>query len=819
MVKREPLQQHSRKNYQKFKSIRVQCSHDVHIGACAAVLSVPLPNTTSGLPMKSHFFSGLKQLLSVILLSSSLFVSVFAVEPFDIQDIRLEGLQRVEPGNVLATLPFKVGESYSDDKGTLAIRNLFALGLFKDVRIELKGNVVIVVVEERPLISAVNFVGIKEFDKDTLKKALKDIGLSEGRPFDKALSDRAEQELKRQYINKSLYGAEVVTTVAPAERNKVNLNFTVIEGEVSKIKEFKIVGNKAFDQSTIKDQLDLSEPNYMSWYTKSDRYSQAKLNADLENIRSFYLSRGYLEFRVDSTQVAISPNKQDINITINITEGAQFVVSSVELEGYYLGRDNEFKSLISIKPGRTYNITDIVETTKAFSEYFGNFGFAFARIEPRSEIDRQTNRVKIILQADPSRRAYVRRINISGNDRTKDEIIRREFRQMESAWYDGDKIRKSRDRIDRLGYFTEVTVDTQEVPGTPDQIDINLKVAEKPTGALQLGAGFSSSERFFLSFGISQDNFFGTGNSVGIQVNTSKYNKLYQINTTDPYFTEDGVSRTLNFYDRNLRPYAATTDYYNIYSTGLGVSFGVPIAEVDTVHIGIAYDKTSVSNGSGIPVAYTASGYVGKDVTSVPITVGWARDSRDSMLAPNKGKLIRLNSELGAFGDLHYYKNSGQYQQYWPLTRKYTLAVNAELGIGGGYNGEDFPVFKNYYAGGLGSVRGFLQNSLQTDTTYSRFGGEYSTGGAKKILLNTEFLMPFPGVGTDKTLRLFTFVDVGNVYTDQEAIDVAQLRSSAGLGLSWISPVGPLRFAFAKPIKKFDNDRMQTFQFQIGTAF
>ena len=782
------------------------------------VLSDQLPNTTSGLPMKSHFFSGFKQFISVLLVSVCMLQSALAVEPFEIKDIRLEGLQRVEPGNVLATLPFKVGESYSDDKGTLAIRNLFALGLFKDVRIELKGNVVIVVVEERPLISSVNFVGIKEFDKDTLKKALKDIGLAEGRPFDKALSDRAEQELKRQYINKSLYGAEVVTTVAPAERNKVNLNFTVIEGEVSKIKEFKIVGNKAFDQSTIKDQLDLSEPNYMSWYTKSDRYSQAKLNADLENIRSFYLSRGYLEFRIDSTQVAISPNKQDINITINITEGSQFVVSSVELDGYYLGRDNEFKSLITVKPGRTYNITDIVETTKAFSDYFGNFGFAFARIEPRSEIDRQTNQVKIILQADPSRRAYVRRINISGNDRTKDEIIRREFRQMESAWYDGDKIRNSRDRIDRLGYFTEVTVDTQEVPGTPDQIDINLKVAEKPTGALQLGAGFSSSEKFFFSFGISQDNFFGTGNSVGIQVNTSKYNKVYQISTTDPYFTEDGVSRTLNFYDRNSRPYAASSTYYNIYSTGLGVSFGVPIAEIDTVLIGIAYDSTSISNGTGLPTAYANSGYVGSDVTSVPITVGWARDSRDSMLAPNKGKLIRLNSELGAFGDLHYYKNSGQYQQYWPLTRKYTLAVNAELGLGGGYKGKNFPIFKNYYSGGLGSVRGFMQNSLQTDNTYSLYQ-QYSTGGAKKILLNTEFLMPFPGVGTDKTLRLFTFVDIGNVYTDEESIDIAQLRSSAGMGLSWISPVGPLRFAFAKPIKKFDNDRIQTFQFQIGTAF
>ncbi|MEY4253977.1 MAG: hypothetical protein RLZZ566_1447 [Pseudomonadota bacterium] len=767
--------------------------------------------------MKSKFFLKLFSCCQALVVTVFLSQAALAVEPFVVKDIRMEGLQRVEPGNVLATLPFKVGENYSDDKATLAIRNLFALGLFKDVRIEVKDDVVTVVVEERPLISAINFTGIKEFDKDTLKKALKDIGLSEGRPFDKALSDRAEQELKRQYINRSLYGAEIVTTVAPAERNKVNLNFTVIEGDVSKIKEYKIVGNKAFDLAAIKDQLDLSEPNYMSWYTKSDRYSQAKLNADLENLRSFYLSRGYLEFRVESTQVAISPNKQDITITINIFEGARFVVSEVALEGFYLGRDNEFKSLVTIKPGLAYNVTDVVETSKAFSDYFGNFGFAFARVEQRTEIDRQTSQVKIILQADPSRRAYVRRINIAGNERTRDEIIRREFRQMESSWYDGQRIRASRDRVDRLGFFTEVSIDTQEVPDNPDQVDINLKVTEKPTNSLSLGVGFSSSENAFLSFGLNQDNFFGTGNSVGVQINTSQYNKIYSVQTTDPYFTDDGVSRTFNFFSKNSRPYSTSTNYYNINSSGIGLSFGVPIAETDTIFIGAAYDSTTISSGSNLPNAYTS--YADDPITSVPLTVGWARDSRDSMLAPNKGKLMRVNSELGLMGDTRYYKNSGQYQQYWPLGRKYTFALNAELGLGGSFAGRDYPVFKNFYSGGLGSVRGFQQNSLQTDTTYTRYDGDYSTGGSKKILLNTEFLMPFPGVGTDKTLRLYTFLDVGNIYTADESIDLGQLRSSTGVGLSWISPVGPLRLAVAKPLKKFDDDRIQSFQFQIGTSF
>ena len=766
--------------------------------------------------MNSNLSFVVLKYIFVLLISLCLWPAAKAVEPFQIKDIRIEGLQRIEPGTVLATVPFRVGENYSDEKGTLAIRNLFALGLFKDVRIEVSAGIVIVIVEERPIIGAVDFVGIKEFDKDTLRKALKDIGLSEGRSYDKALTDRAEQELKRQYINKSLYGAEVVTTVTPSDRNRVNLNFTVVEGDVARIKSLRIVGTKAFDESTLKDQMDLSEPNYMAWYTKSDRYAQAKLNADLESIKSYYLSRGYLEFRVDSTQVAISANKQDISITINVTEGNSFVVSRIMLEGYYLGRDSEFKSLISIKPGQPYNQSDVVQTIKAFSDYFGNFGFAFARVEPRTEVDRATNQVQVVLQADPSRRAYVRRINISGNDRTKDDIIRREFRQMESSWYDGERIRLSRDRVDRLGYFTEVAIDTQEVPGSPDQVDINLKVAEKPTGSLQLGAGFSSAEKLFLSFGISQDNFFGTGNALGIQVNTSKYNRVLNVSTTDPYFTVDGVSRTLNVYSRSSKPYLVDSGNYSLATSGAGVTFGIPFAEIDTVFVSANFEQTHITTGANMPNAYTT--YIkefGATSQSIPLSVGWARDSRDSVLAPSKGRLVRLNGEVGV-GDLRYYRNNAQFQEFFPLGKKYTLAVNAEVGYGDGLNGKNFPVFKNYYAGGLGSVRGFQQGSLGPQDAGCTSTVWCPIGGSKKVLLNTEFYVPFPGVGNDRTLRLYSFVDVGNVF---DTIELDEMRSSFGLGLSWISPVGPLRFAVAKPIRKFEGDRMQSFQFQIGTSF
>ena len=350
--------------------------------------------------------------------------SAWALEPFKVRDIRVEGLQRVEPGTVFASLPLRVGDEYSDDKGSAAIRALFGLGLFTDVRLEASGDVLVVVVQERPTVADVEFAGAREFDKETLKNVMRDIGLTDGRPYDKALTDRAEQELKRQYLNKSFYAAEVVTTVTPVERNRVNLTFTVTEGDTARIKDIHIVGNKAFSESTLKGLFDQDTGGWLSWYTKSDRYARSKLNADLETLRSYYLQRGYLEFRIDSTQVALTPDKQDISITVNVTEGERFVVSSVKLEGNYLDRDDEFKSLVAIRAGEPYNADQVAETTKAFSDHFGNFGFAFARIEAVPEIDREKDQVALVLTSDPQRRAYVRRISVAGNDRTREVMVR-----------------------------------------------------------------------------------------------------------------------------------------------------------------------------------------------------------------------------------------------------------------------------------------------------------------------------------------------------------------------------------------------------------
>jgi outer membrane protein insertion porin family len=760
------------------------------------------------------------QLNSLAAVVSLAFVaqSAWAVTPFTVRDIRIEGLQRVEPGTVFVSMPVRVGDTYNDDKGSAAIRALFGLGLFKDVRIDVSGDVLVVVVEERPTVANVEFVGTKEFDKEVLTKSLRDIGLADGRPFDKAQLDRAEQELKRQYINRSLYAAEVVTTVTPIERNRVNLTFNVIEGEPATISEIRIVGNKVFEEPALRKLFDLDTGGWMSWYTKSNRYSRAKLNADIETLRSYYLTRGYLEFKVESTQVAILPNKTDIGITINITEGERFVVSSVKLAGNYLGKEDEFKSMVVIRPGEAFNTDEVTKTTKAFTDYFGNFGYAFARVDAKPEIDRVNNRVALVLQANPSRRAYVRNINVAGNTRTRDVVVRREFRQLEASWYDGDKIRLSRDRVDRLGYFGDVGIETQEVPGSPDQVDLTINVTEKPTGSLSLGAGFSSGDGLGLSFGLKQENAFGSGNSLGIQVNTSKINRVVVLNTTDPYFTEDGVSRTYDLYHKTSSPYQDQS-YYQLVTSGAGIRFGVPFSETDTVFFGAGFEKTTIVPGTSLPTSYQdyANEY-GYSSMALPFTAGWARDSRDSSLAPTSGRFQRANAEWSFAGDSKYLRGTYQFQQYVPLTKQYTAALNAEVGMGSASGGGSFPVFKNFYGGGLGSVRGFEQGSLGPKDISGTV-----VGGSRKLNLNMEVLTPFPGAGNDRTLRLYGFFDAGMVGGPDAGLainaDANSLRSSMGVGISWISPVGPLRLAFAKALRKFDGDRIQSMQFQIGTSF
>jgi outer membrane protein insertion porin family len=741
--------------------------------------------------------------------------SVFAAEPFAVQDIRIEGLQRADAGTVFAALPFRVGDTYNDAKAAAGLRALFATGLFKDVRIDIDGKVVVVVVDERAVIANIDFVGLKEFDKEVLLKALKDFGVGEEQPFDKALADRAEQELKRQYLTRSLYGAEVVTTVTPQERNRVNLTFTLTEGGPAKIRAIRIVGNQAFSESELKGQLELTRSGWLSWYTKGDRYARAKLAADLETLRAYYLNRGYLEFAVESTQVAISPDKQDITITINVSEGQRYVVTDVKLEGDYLGKLPEFQALVGIVPGQPYQADAVAATTKAFTDLYGSFGYAFARVEARPELDRATGRVVVVLSADPQRRVYVRRFNVAGNSKTRDEVVRREFRQFEASWYDGRRIKLSRDRVDRLGYFKDVSVETNEVPGLADQVDLTLNVVEKATGSLTLGAGFSSAERFSISGSIKQDNVFGSGTYLGIDVNTGKYNRTYSVSAIDPYYTINGISRAFDMFYRTTRPVNSQGEDYELVTPGVGVRYGVPFSEQDTVFFGLGAEQTQIKGNTGLPNVYRnyRTNY-GDKSTSIPLTLGWSRDGRDSPLVPNEGRYQRVNIDWSVGGNTRYVRTNLQFQQYIPLGKKYTLAFNAEAGWGMGLAGRAYPVFKNFYGGGLGTVRAFDQNSLGPVD----WSGAY-IGGARKLNFNTELYLPVPGTGNDRSLRIFTYLDAGNIWGEREKIKSDSLRASAGVGLSWVSPIGPLKLSYGVPIRSQANDRISKFQFQIGTAF
>ena len=732
-----------------------------------------------------------------------------------LKDIRVEGLQRTDPGTVFASLPFRIGDTYNDEKGAAALRALFASGLFKDVRIDIDAGVVVVIVEERSIVAALDFVGLREFDKEQLTKSLKDFGIGEGLPFDKALADRAEQELKRQYLTRSLYGAEVVTTVTPQERNRVNVSFTITEGTAAKIRELRIVGNKAFAEDELTGLFDLNDGGWLNWYTKADRYSRSKLNADLETLRSYYLNRGYLEFNVTSTQVAISPDKQDISITITVDEGQPYTVTAVTLEGEYLGKEEDFKTLVAIRPGEPYRAEAVATTTRAFVERFGTFGYAFAKVEPRTDIDRANGRVVINLVADPQRRVYVRRINVAGNSRTRDEVVRREFRQFESSWYDGNKIKLSRDRVDRLGYFKDVAVDTAEVPGAQDQVDVTMNVTEKPTGNLLLGAGFSSADKLSLTASIRQENVFGSGNYLGLELNTSRSSRTLSLTTVDPYFTIDGISRALEAYYRTTKPLNSQGEQYELVTPGGSVRFGVPFSEFDTVFFGLGAERTEIKGDVNLPNNYQnyRENFGAKSV-SVPLTLGWARDARDSAIAPTSGRYLRLNFEWGIAGDTRYLRSNAQAQQYIPLGKRFSLGLNTEFGWGKGLAGRPYPIFKNFYGGGLGTVRAFDQGSLGPVDVLGGY-----IGGNRRFNVNSELYVPVPGSGNDRTLRLFAYIDAGNVWGEFESVTTQSLRASSGVGLSWISPVGPLKLSWGAPIRKQPGDRIQRLQFQIGTAF
>ncbi|MDR2875224.1 MAG: outer membrane protein assembly factor BamA [Methylobacillus sp.] len=755
-----------------------------------------------------------------------------AMEPFVVKDIRVEGIQRTEPGTVFNYLPVKVGETMTDQRAAQAIKALYATGFFKDVRLEQEGDVLVVTVQERPAIAQIDFSGNKSFPSDKMKEGLKQIGLAEGMIFDRSMLDKAEQEIKRQYLSQGKYGATVKTVVNPLERNRVSVRFEIEEGAVSKIRNINIVGNQVFDDKTLLEEFKLTTPNWMSWWTKDDQYSKQALTADLEALRSFYMDQGYLEFNIESTQVSITPDKRDIYITINVSEGEKYTVTDVKMAGETLVPEDELRQLITVKPGEIFSRAKLTESSKAMGDRLGNDGYAFANVNAVPEVDKEKHTVAFTFFVDPGRRVYVRRINLTGNTRTRDEVLRREMRQMEAGWYAADKINRSKERLDRLNYFDTVNVETPAVPGTADQVDVNIDVTEKSTGSIMFGAGLSSSEGVVLSVTVSQANFLGTGNSVVAQVNTGKVNTTYSLSYTDPYFTTDGISRGFNIYRRDMNASSLSIGNYDTSAYGVGVNFGIPLNERDTFSTGLTLDYTSIGLSANSPDRYKK--YCGNDSgcsnATLQLNAGWAHDTRDNIQFPNRGVLQRLTGEVGLPGlDQQYYKLDYQHTWYKDFTKSMTLMLNGDAGYANTYGGKEYPFFKNFYAGGVTSVRGFKTSSLGPHDIDSVTGDNYAVGGTKRVLANAELFFPVPFIKDSHQFRLSTFLDAGTVWgasgTTASNIPGACsgasdcLRYSTGVGVSWYSPFGPIKLVLAKPLNAKTGDDTEVLQFQLGSQF
>ena len=736
-----------------------------------------------------------------------------------VKDIRVEGIQRTEAGTVFSYLPIKVGDSLTKRKATDAIKALYSTGFFKDVRLESENGVLLVIVQERPAIAEITIVGISEFEPDKLKEGLRHSGLAISRIFDRSLLERAEQTLKQQYISKGRYAVTVTTTITPLERNRVGLNFSIDEGEVAKIRKINIVGNKSFRERELASQFSLRTPGLLTWITSDDQYSKQKLSADLETLRSYYLDRGYLEFSIESTQVTVTPDMQDIYITINIKEGPQFKISEIKLAGDMKQiPEEELRKLLTLGPGDIFSRKKLTASIKLITDRLGDDGYGFANVNAAPTQDKEKQEVAFTFFIDPGRRVYVRRITISGNSRTRDEVIRREIRQFEGSWYSTSKINRSRVRIDILQYFSGVTVDTPAVANTTDKVDVNITVKEKPTGNVMFGLGFSQQEGIILTGNVSQANIFGTGKNVALKANTGSVRKLYSLSFTDPYFTVDGITAGFDLYYRSLNTNNLKA-VSNIKSETKGgaVRFGLPISEKQSVFVGIGAETTDIRNSIFSP--RRNKNFVrdfGNPTTNFPLTLRWQRNGLNSGIWPTSGSMYRIFGEASVpIGDLKYYKANFETKQYFPLSKNFTLQMSGKLGYGNGYDGRALPFFKNFFAGGNRTVRGYRISSLGP-----RDDGRRALGGNKLVAGSVSILFPLPGMTNDRSIRLGTFIDAGTVFGPNGLSKRNEgMRYSAGFSVSWVSPMGPLKVSLAKPLNKKEGDRMQPFQFSFGQQF
>ena len=740
-----------------------------------------------------------------------------AAEPFVVEDIRLEGLERITAGTVFNYLPIQVGDTVDDARTSGAVRALFRTGFFRDVRLERDGDTLVVSVVERPSIGSIEFSGNEDLGTEDLMSALEQMGFAQGRVFNRSIFDQVEQELHRTYFAAGKYGARITGTVTPLERNRVAVRFDVSEGAAAKIRQINIVGNTTFDDEDLLDEIELGTTGFFSFLSRADRYSKPKLAADLERLRSFYLDQGFINFNVDSTQVSITPDKQDVYITINITEGGRYLVRDVYLQGALVVPEEELFELVTVVQGGVFSRKDVTETARSINERLGSEGYSFANVNAVPEIDDAGKTVDLTFYVDPGRRVYVRRINFKGNTKTRDEVLRREMRQMEGGWISTGAIERSRVRLNRLGFFESVDVETPAVPGAPDQVDVDFTVAERPSGNLLIGAGYSDSQGTVFDVSVTEENVLGTGNRLSVSFDTSQVSRDLSVSWLDPYWTVDGISRGIDVYNRRTDASDANLADYDLDQVGAGMTFGIPVSELTRVNVGFNVERTDfIAGASASEEVRRFRDENGGRFTTLLVTGAWAKDSRNSRFLPTRGSLSRLSGEVAVPGSkLKYYKLFARHQRLFPLPNDFVFALDGELGYGDGYGGTgELPLTENFFAGGLRSVRGFEANTLGP-----RDSKEEPIGGALKVAGTAEVILPLPFTRESNAFRVTSFLDAGNVYRSTGDFEFDTLRYSAGVAGIWVSPVGPMTMSYAVPLRTRTGDETQGFQFTFGTSF
>ncbi|TLX63940.1 outer membrane protein assembly factor BamA [Stutzerimonas nosocomialis] len=783
----------------------------------------------------------MKRLLLPAVISALMIAEVHA-QSFTISDIRVNGLQRVSAGSVFGALPLNVGDAADDRRLVEATRALFKTGFFQDIQLGRDGNVLVITVVERPSISGIEIEGNKAIKTEDLMNGLQQSGLAEGEIFQQATLEGVRNELQRQYVAQGRYSAGIETEVVPQPRNRVALKIKINEGTVAAIKHINVVGNTVFPDEDLTDLFELKTSNWLSFFRNDDKYAREKLSGDLERLRSYYLDRGYINMDITSTQVSITPDKKDVYITVNIAEGERYTVRDVRLSGDLKVPQEEVEALLLVKKGQVFSRKVMTTSSELISRRLGNEGYTFANVNGIPEAHDEDNTVSITFAVDPGNRAYVNRINFRGNTKTEDEVLRREMRQMEGGWASTYLIEQSKTRLERLGFFREVNVETPQVPGTDDQIDVNYSVEEQPSGSIMASIGFAQNAGLILGGSISQNNFLGTGNRVSLGLTRSEYQSRYNFGFVDPYWTEDGVSLGYNAFYR-------TTDYdeldynissYAVDSLGAGVNIGYPISETSRLTFGLTVQQDEIDTGLyTVDEIFDFLDQEGDKFLNFRGSIGWSESTlnRGTLATRGHSQSLVLESTIPG-SDLSFYKLDYNGQLFVPLTDSYTLRMHTQLGYADSFGSTSrLPFYENYFAGGFNSVRGFKDSTLgprSTPSSGSRPGtvrdpdqDPLPFGGNVLIQGGLEVLFPMPFVRDQRSLRTSVFWDVGNVFDSNcpsgsancTDIDLGEMASSVGVGLTWITALGPLSFSLAMPVVKPDNAETQVFQFSLGQTF